>query len=389
MSRMPRFHETGKGPFFGDLAYERLVKRHSGHFLVMLARLFDWDAKTAEFIGLYQGKGLIGRRPYPPVLIFKMLFLSYLYNVSERSMEELADLNVLVKWFLGLAVDEAASDHSTLTAFKRRLLQDGGWKVLQGSFVEMIREGMRRGLQFGELQVLDSVHTQSNVDAAKERERQERGNKPRDPEARVVHKGKRRVVEANGEATVKEISYLGYKTHTSVSARTGIVTSLFMTSGNAADNKAFPPLREHDRFLELPTTTYTGDKAYDDTDIHERLEADGLHSAMILKGQRTTKKDEHKQRWLQAMASPAYQEAVAQRYRVEQPYGIVKLWHGFRRCRYLGLARYRLQALFTFLVHNVKRMVKLPSGVTFRPQAKGRRAEVLPSPRLTGLDYAS
>jgi IS5 family transposase len=311
-----------------------------------------------------------------------MLFLSYLYNVSERSMEELADLNVLVKWFLGLAVDEAAPDHSTLTAFKRRLLQDGGWKLLQGSFDEMIRDGVRRGVEFGELQVLDSVHTQANVDHGKDRERQDGGGKPRDPDAKVVHKGKRRVVEADGEAIVKEVRYCGYKTHTSVNARTGVVTSLLATSGNAADNKAFPPLREHDRSLGLPTTAYTGDKAYDDTDIHERLEAEGLCSAIILKSERTVKKDDSKQRWLEMLANPEYHAAVSQRFRVEQCYGIVKLWHGFGRCRYLGLARYRLQALFTFLVHNVKRMVKLLSGVTFRPQAKGPRAEALPSARL-------
>jgi len=30
--------------------------------------------------------------------------------------------------------------------------------------------------------------------------------------------------------------------------------------------------------------------------------------------------------------------------------------------------------LLTFMVHNCKRMVKLLTGVTFRPQAKGRRA---------------
>lgn len=385
MCPMPRFHETGKGSFFGDLVYDRVLKRHPRHFLVLLARMFDWEGKTASFIRLYKGKGLIGRRPYEPVLIFKMLFLSYLYNVSERSMEELADLNVLVKWFLGLAVDEPAPDHSTLTAFKRRLVQDGGWVVLQQAFDELIRESMRSGVEFGELQVLDSVHTQANVDQAKDKERQDRGGRPRDPDARVVHKGRRRVVEADGQSLVKEVRYCGFKTHTSVNAQTGIVTSLFVTAGNAADNKAFPRLREHDLCLDLPTTTYTGDKAYDDTDIHERLEQEGLFSAIILREQRTTKKDGSKERWLRLLATPQYQAATKQRFRVEQPYGIVKRWHGFGRCRYLGLARYRLQALLTFLVHNLKRMVKLLSGVTFRPQAKGRRAEALSN---TGLSWA-
>ncbi len=61
--------------------------------------------------------------------------------------------------------------------------------------------------------------------------------------------------------------------------------------------------------------------------------------------------------------------------RVEQPFGDVKRWHGFGRCRYLGLGRHRVQALLTFMVRNCKRVVKLLTGVTFRPQAKGRRAE--------------
>ena len=73
---------------------------------------------------LYKGKGREGRPPYEPVLLFKLLFISYLYNVSERDVERLAD-NYL-KWFLGLAVDAAPPDHSTLMAFKERTLNKQG-----------------------------------------------------------------------------------------------------------------------------------------------------------------------------------------------------------------------------------------------------------------------
>jgi len=41
-----------------------------------------------------------------------------------------------------------------------------------------------------------------------------------------------------------------------------------------------------------------------------------------------------------AGAEPDYQEAVRQRFRVEQPFGLAKLWHGFGRCRYVGYLRY-------------------------------------------------
>jgi IS5 family transposase len=375
MCPQPQFHDTGKTSFFGDFAYQRILKRHPRHFLVMLSQLFDWEAKTKAFIHLYKGHGVVGRHPYPPVLIFKMLFLSYLYNVSERAIEELADLNVLMKWFLGIAVDEPAPDHSTLTAFKRRFVQSSNWQMLQAVFDEIIRDAMVQGVQFGDLQVLDSVHTQADVNNAKDQRRQERGDKPRDSEAGVVNKGKRNVVQANGKTTSMEITYRGYKTHVAVNADTGIVTSLHATSGNRPDNKAFVPLRDHERTLNLPTKAYGGDKAYDDTDIFERLQQEGLAIAIALRRQRTAKKDASAQRWADLEADPRYIQALKQRFRVEQPFGIVKRWHGFERCRYLGLARYRLQAIFTFLVHNLKRIVKLLTGVTFRPQAKGRRAE--------------
>jgi transposase, IS5 family len=375
MRSTPRFHETGQNSFLGDFAYERLLQRHRHHFLVLLHKLFDWEECSRKLLALYKGGGRIGRRPYPPVLIFKMLFLSYLYNVSERSMEEMADTNIIVKWFLGLAVDEPAPDHSTLTAFKRRILKSDNWQLLQELFDDMIRQSQEHGLQFGELQVLDSVHTQANVNNAKDRDRQDRGGPPRDPDARVVNKGKRRVMQPDGKATMHEVRYRGYKSHVSVNAETGVVTSLLPAQGNTADNKAFPHLLEHDLRLNLPTRAYGGDKAYDDTDIHQRLAHNDKQSAITLKHQRTTKKDANKERWLALSMDPTYQAWVKLRFRVEQPFGIAKQSHGFERCRYLGLSRYRIQSFFTFMVLNAKRMVKLLTGVTFRPQAKGRRAE--------------
>lgn len=384
---MARFQDTGKGSFFGEFAYQPLLQRYKEHFLVAMQRLFNWQAKSEQMLALYAGRGSLGRPPYDPVVVFKMLFLSYLYNVSERAIEQMADLNLLMKWFLGLAVHEAPPDHSTLTVFKKRFLKGSNWKVLQAIFDDIIREARAQGLRFGPLQVLDSVHTQADVNNAKDRERHDQGGTPRDPEARVVNKGKRQVVQPDGQATTQEIRYRGYKTHVSVNADTGIVTSVIADQGNSADNEAFAELRAHDRSLDLPTQAYGGDKAYDDTDIHERLAEEGLDTAITLKRQRTTKKDANKERWLKLQADATYQERVRQRFRVEQPFGIAKSAHGFERCRYLGLARYRIQALMTFMVVNAKRMVKLLVGITFRPQAKGRRAEAV-TPVLAAIPWA-
>ena len=377
MTRRQRYHDTGRGSFFGDLAYDRVLERYQGHFLVVLERLFDWEAMSEEMIRLYKGHGVVGRPPYAPVLVFKLLFLSYLYDVSERSIVELADLHLLMKWFLGLAIDERPPDHTTLTVFKNRFLQGSNWTVLAEMYDRLITQAQAYGLELGELQVLDSVHTRADVNNDKDRERQEAGKEPRDPDARVVNKGRRTVTQADGTTETQQIRYRGYKTHASVNAQTGIVTTVHPDIGDSADNKAFPTLRAHDRELDLPTQAYGGDKAYDDTDVYERLTVEGLDIAVTLNDYRTTKKDANRSRWLELEADPRYQARKQRRYRVEQPFGIGKRWHGFERCRYLGLARYRIQVYLTFMVVNAKRLVKLLTGVTFRPQAKGRRAERL------------
>ena len=74
---------------------------------------------------------------------------------------------------------------------------------------------------------------------------------------------------------------------------------------------------------------------------------------------------------------PDYRAGLRERYKIEQKFGEAKLWHGLRRCRYLGLARYRLQAYPTALVLNLKRsvmpktaLVKLLYGLGFRQPPK-------------------
>lgn len=376
MAKGMRFQDTGKGSFFGDYAYSTFLRRHPNHFLVALNALFDWSSYSERLVALYQGKARVGRPPYDPALLFKMLLISYLYDVSERDTEKLADENVPVKWFLGLAYDQAPPDHSTLGPFKRRLLRNGGWQILQSIFDGLLAEARAQGLQVGSIQVLDSVHTQADVNNEKDRERQNKGQGPRDPDARVVNKGRRTVVEADGEPSQKEVRYCGYKTHTAMNAETGVVTSIEPRFGNTADNKAFPALRAHEQSVELPTRIYAGDRAYDDSDIHTRLAEEGLESGITLNSYRTQKKDAHKGYWIELLNSASYQQGTKARYRVEQVFGWAKAWCGFERCRYIGLPRYRLQALFTFLVCNAKRLVKLLTGITFRAQAKGRRAEL-------------
>ena len=210
MPPIPRFHKTGKNTFFGEWFYKNVIEEN--HFLVGLKHLIDWEALTEKLIELYKGKGLVGRPPYRPSLVFKMLFVSYLYGVSERMVEELARYHLAIKWFLGLAADEAPPDHSTLTKFKNRLIKGGNWEASEEVYDGILGQAREQGVALGSIQVVDSVHRVADVNNEKDRKRQEKqGKPPRDPDAQIVNKGKRRVVGPDGRETTKEIRYKGYK----------------------------------------------------------------------------------------------------------------------------------------------------------------------------------
>jgi len=156
----------------------------------------------------------------------------------------------------------------------------------------------------------------------------------------------------------------------SLNAETGLITSLKVTEGSAYDGHELPDLVRSDLAQGVEARVYAGDKGYDDGENHEFLKEKGLKSALRLKRTRTQKKDPNKGPWLKLIADPDYQAGLKERYKVERKFGEAKLWHGFRRCRYLGLVRYRVQSYLTAMVLNLKRMVKLLHGVSFRNQSQ-------------------
>ena len=117
-----RFKAQGGGTFWADFVYDRVVG--PDHFLRKLKENIPWQRFTYKLVKWYRGGAKEGRPPYDPGLLLRMLLVSYLYNLSERQTEEAVNDNLPIKYFVGLAVDERAPDHSTLTAFKRRLTEN-------------------------------------------------------------------------------------------------------------------------------------------------------------------------------------------------------------------------------------------------------------------------
>ena len=359
-----RCKQTNADSFFGNILYDQKVAR--SHFLRKLNEVVDWDRFTRKLPGYYRGKGEIGQAPYNPTIILKMLLLSYLWNVSERMIEVLANDSLSIGFFLGLGADKKAPDHSTLTLFKNRLIENAGIKAYEELFNEIIRVAQEKGVKFGQLQIVDSVHLVADVNVEKDKQRQREGKPARDKGASWGAKGDRMVMGKDGKKHRERQYFYGYKDQVSVNADTELVTSVIPGHANDYDGHKLKKLVEKDVGKGIGIGTVAGDKGSDDGENHYYLKERGINSAIRLNRRRTEKKDSHKEGWLKLIANPEYQQGLKERYKIERKFGEARKWHGFTRCRHVGFIRHAIQSYFTFMALNLKRLVKLLTGASFR-----------------------
>jgi IS5 family transposase len=363
-----RCKETSVDSFFGNFLYDQKVSRN--HFLRKLNEVVDWSRFTKRLLHYYRGKGEVGQAPYNPAIILKMLLLSYLWNVSERMVEELANDSLSIGLFLGLGADEKAPDHSTLTLFKNRLVENAGLKAYEELFNEIIRIAMAKGVKFGKLQIVDSVHLVADVNLGKDKQRQREGKRPRDKDATWGAKGDKMVMSKDGKKHREKQYFYGYKDQVSLNARSELVTSVIPGYANDYDGHKLKKLVEEDLRKGIEVGTVAGDKGYDDGDNHYYLKEKGINSAIRLNNYRTEKKDANKEGWLKLKQSQEYAAGLKERYKVERKFGEARKWHGYEQCRYIGFIRHAIQSYLTFMALNLKRLVKLLTGVSFRGEAR-------------------
>lgn len=360
------FKKTTNNSFFGNFLYSQVLPQN--HFLVKLKEEIPWESFLPQLLPYYKGGGEYGQPAYGPLLVLKMLFLSYLYNLSERQVEEFANFNLPAKYFLGLGVDQRPPDHATLSVFKDRLLKGGGVLPFEQIFTKIIKIAIDKKIVFGDIQIIDSSHTPANVNIFKEKERKEKeGKPPRDLDARWGVKHLKEAKTDKGKKVKIKEEFYGFKSHTSLNSQNLLTTSVKASSGEAYDGEFLPSLVEKDQTKGIRPKTYSGDKGYDDGENHEFLKEKGLKTAICLKQKRTLSKSKgNNLYWSQVKYDPDYQRGQRERYKVERTYADAKTKHGLKRCRYLGLAKFTVQSYLTFAAMNLKRIIKLTTSVSFK-----------------------
>src|SRR5260221_10388945 len=107
-----------------------------------------------------------GRPPLDPTLMFKALFLGYLFGVcSERQLMREIEVNVAYRWFLRLKLTDPVFDASTLCQNPQRRFNDTS--VAQDIFDAIVEQATRHGLVDGTVLYMDSTHLKANANKGK------------------------------------------------------------------------------------------------------------------------------------------------------------------------------------------------------------------------------
>lgn len=338
------------------------------HILRRLKDMFPWEEWARPFENSFKGGKEYGPKGYPVSVLLKMTVLSHLYALSDHETETFVAENLPARYFIGMSLLQPVPDETTLCRFRNRIVARRMDKALQELFKKILHKAHDLGISFGRVQVLDSVHTESRADKAKEssaNKKLEKDNKPPkppcDPDASWGCKGTFKVKDPEtGEKQDRKKWFHGYKTHVSLNQGSRLVTSLLVSTGKDNDSQASRILLSDDMAKGLKPTVVTADKGYDDIDLYTFCGNHNIFPAVALRTTRCNQKSKkNSAKWEDHKKMPFYKKALGLRYKIEAAFGQVKQWQRFGKCRYFGLNKFMFQSIFTFLTMNLKRIVKL------------------------------
>jgi len=240
------------------------------HLLRKIERVIDFSFIHDLTAPLYSPDN--GRPPLDPTLMFKALFIGYLFGVrSERQLVREIEVNVAYRWFLRLKLTDKVFDASTLSQNRRRRYRDE--TIAQSIFDRIVEQAILAGLVDGTVLYTDSTHLKANankgkydlamvtksradywadLDRAIEAERALHGQKPLKEKERQPQVKETKVSRTDPEAgyMVREGKPKGffYLDHRTVDAHHAIITDTFATPANVHDSIVY--LSRLDRQVE-------------------------------------------------------------------------------------------------------------------------------------------
>ncbi len=290
-------------------------------FLERLDRALDWKPLEQALQAMYPAT--TGRPPCAPLALFKMSLLQHCYGLSDPQCEEMVADRLSWRRFVGLGLQEAVPDETTLVRFRQRLREHGLHEKLLGLVNRQLEQ---QGLILKTCTLADATLLQ----AARRAPTQE-DKTGGDGEAGYTVKG--------GQP------HYGYKAHVAVDQQHTLIRRVTLTAANVHDSQEFESIVRGDEEMVL------ADKAYWSAARSQWCGEHGVANGILHKPSRGQK--------LPAATRRANRLLSSMRCQIEKVFGWWKRSAGYRRVRYVGLARNRLELEFKSVCWNLKRLANL------------------------------
>ena len=335
------------GFFDADKRLAALSKK--GDPLEVMSALVPWESFRADIEAValtpeVAKKSQAGRKPFDAILMFRMLILQSLYNLSDEQIEYQVRDRMSFTRFLGLEFEDDVPDGTTLWLFREKLAQAGLVEKLFERFNQHLNAKgyIARGGQMVDA-TLVPVPKQRN--SREENEIVKRGETPSEWEEKPA---KNRQKDKDARWTKKHgKSFFGYKNHVNADKAHKLIWDYEVTDAAVHDSHAM------EKLLDKANTgkEVFADSAYRSAEIEEKLAARGFRSRICVRGTRGHP--------LSAAAQAANRAKSRIRARIEHVFGAQQTAPGGRIVRTIGIVRARAKIGLQNLVYNVRRLITL------------------------------
>ena len=317
--------------------------------LEKLNKKIDFDLFRATLNSIYQKterKSEAGAKPYDYVLMFKVIILQRLYNLSDEQTEFQLNDRLTFKRFTGLEFSHRVPDTNTIWTFKEKLKEDENEKKLFDCFYKKLEE---EHLIVSEGKMVDAsfheVPRQRN--SREENEKIKQGEIPEQwKEEKNEHKLPHKDTDARWTKKNNQ-NYYGYKNHVKADVGSKLIDNYTVTDASVHDSQALEPLlTEKDKGQAL-----YADSAYTGEDQEISIGKVNMENQVHEKG--------YKNKPLTATQKESNKNKSKYRARVEHIFGFIEnSMHG-SYMRIIGMARARVVIGLTNLAYNICRAVQL------------------------------
>lgn len=237
---MPAYKSPNQPGFFD--AQDRLNDLLAmGDPLQRLDEVVDWKIfrPVLDKLPREEAKGPGGRPAFDPLMLFKVLILGHLYNLSDFQLEFQITDRLSFKRFLGLSDADGAPDEKTIWNFRDKFTRSDLQRVAFDHFNEALD---KMGLIARRGQMVDAsfVEVPKQRNSRKENAAIKGGETP---EGWEDNPNKLRQKDLQARWTKKNNkSFYGYKNHVKVDSRSKLITDFVVTNAAVHDSQALRDL---------------------------------------------------------------------------------------------------------------------------------------------------